>query len=107
MRFRGADHAAEVLENRLTDLSVGSRSLADDHAMLERISRHNSPRQGLTVQGPCKSLHGALQATIRHAAKGLVDACEYSPIDVGPILHRAAAATWAAEARERLSTEAA
>jgi hypothetical protein len=101
----------KALEARLADLSFATRSLSDDHNMLERISRHNSrynsPRQDLTVRGPFETLHGALQATIRRAARDMVAAGEYAPIDSARILHRAAAATWAAEESERLSTKAA
>jgi hypothetical protein len=100
------DDLKAALESRLADLSFASRSLSDDHDMLERISRHSSPREDLTVRGPFETLHGALQATIRRAAKDMVDAGKYAPIGGGRILHRAAAATWAAEESERLNTEA-
>ena len=100
------DDLKATLENRLADLSNASRVLFDDHNMLERISRHDSP-QDLTVRGSFETLHGALQATIRRAAKDMVEVGEYAPIDGGRILHRAAAATWAAVETERLGTEAA
>ena len=99
------DDLKAALENRLADLNLASSSLSDDHNLLERISRHD--RGDLTIRGPFDTLHGALQATIQRAAKNMVDACEYAPIDGGRILHRAAAATWAAEECERLNTEAA
>jgi hypothetical protein len=101
------DDERAALEIHLADLSSVSRWLSDDHGLLERISRHASPRQDLTVRAPFETLHGALQATIRRAAQDMVDAGEYAPIDGGRILHRAAAATWAAEESERLNTEAA
>lgn len=95
------------LENRLADLNFASGSLSDDHDMLERISRHSSPREDLAVRGSFESLHAALQATIRRAAKDLVEAAEYAPIDGGDVVHHSSAAIWAAEECERLSTEAA
>ena len=93
----------ETLEARLADLSAASRSLSDDHNLLERISRHNSPQQDLTVRGSFETLHGALQATVRRAAKDMVNEGEYSPIDGARLVHRAAAATWAAEQSARLT----
>jgi hypothetical protein len=102
------DDLRATLENRLADLSSMSRFLSDDHSLLERIARHEpSPGHDLTVRGPFETLHGALQATIRRAAKDLVEAASYAPIEGARILHRAAAATWAAEQSDRLSSETA
>ena len=100
------DDLKAVLEARLADLGSAACSLSDDHNMLERISRHNA-WEDLTVRGPLETLLGTLQATIRRAAKDMVDAGEYAPIDGARILHRAAAATWAAEESDRLGPEAA
>jgi hypothetical protein len=90
----------------LENLNTACCWLSDDHSLLERISRHQpSPGQDLTIRGPFETLHGALQATIRRAAQDRVDAGVYSPIEGARVLHRAAAATWAAEECSRLNEE--
>jgi len=100
------DDLEAALERELVDLSSASRFLSDDHSLLDRISRHHAlPGQDLTVRGPFETLLGTLQATIRRAAQDMVDAGEYAPIDGARILHRAAAATWAAEESDRLNPE--
>jgi hypothetical protein len=100
------DELAKMRELRLADLSSPVRCLADDYGLLERIARHTpGPGRDLTIHGSYETLHGALQATIRRAAKELVDECEYAPIDGGRVVHRSQAAIWAAEEIERLDTE--
>jgi hypothetical protein len=100
------EDVAMTLEARLADLSGPARSLDDDYALFERIARHaDGPGRDLTIQGSYETLHGALEATIRRAAKDLVNEGEYAPIDGSIVVHRSQAAIWAAEETERLDTE--
>jgi hypothetical protein len=100
------DDEMAKLEIHLADLDSAGRFLSDDHSLLGRVSRHTS-LQDLTIRAPFETLHGVLQAMICRAAKDLVEAGEYAPIDGGRVVHRSSAAIWAAGECERLSTEAA
>lgn len=61
---RNSDTLEALLEGRLADLSGASRHLSEDYNLLERISRHSSPRQDVTIRESYETLRGALEATI-------------------------------------------
>jgi hypothetical protein len=105
--YNAVEGDPKTLEVRLADLRGPIRALADDYNMFERIARHTpwpGPAQDLTIQGSHATLHGALEATIRRAAKDLVCQGTYSPIDGGRIVNCSSAAIWAAEELEHLNT---
>jgi hypothetical protein len=103
---RDSDTLEALLEGRLEDLSGASRHLSEDYNLLERISRHISPRQDVTIRESYATLHVALEATICRAVKDMVDATDVAPVRGGRVVHRSSAAIWAVEEIERLSTEA-
>jgi hypothetical protein len=57
----------QTLENHLVDLDSPVRSLSDDYAMLERVSRHSS-EEDLTVRGSFETLHGGVTTNVEVAA---------------------------------------
>ena len=98
--YQDEDQGPAAVDGRLADLDGAKRSLSEAYQLLERFGARR-PARGRDDPGTFEGLHGALEQVIGVAAKDMVDAGAYSPIDGAEIMHRSAAAIWAVENSNR------